>query len=337
MKWTIYPCQQFNVIANQWDNLNQASIKQPILDSAFIAICLEVFANGDEIIALCEDEHGPVAAGVFHRVGFGRYATFQPSQAPLGLFMVRDNQLTKSLLHSLSQALPGCVLLIDLLQQDVDSIRFESSIPILSSEYITTGSLAVATDFDAFFASLGKNMRQNYNKVINRSAKQEIVLSTRCQYNAEDVQSAVETFGQFESNGWKGEGGTAVNIDNDQGQFYIKLLEHYAQHNGAEIWHYEVDGQTVAIDLCIKSDQVLIILKTAYDENFKKLSPALQLKFETLRHHAGVTGFERLSRVEFFGKAMEWHKRFNSILRPINHLSYFSHPVWLTLYRWLKR
>jgi len=336
MKWTLYHHQQFDLVAQHWDDLNLKSNQQPILDSAYVAICLEVFANGTEFIAYCEDDKGPLAIGIFHRIRFGHYATFQPSQAPLGLFIARDNQLSNTLLHSLIKALPGLVIHIDFLQQDTDIITFDDS-TMLATDYITTGKLAVAQDFSEFFAGLGKNMRQNYNKVINRSAKQGQILSTHRQVHPLDVVAAVALFGQFESSGWKGEGGTAVNIDNQQGQFYVKLLQHYAHNNRAEIWHYQVDGQTVAIDLCIKSAQTLIILKTAYDEQFKKLSPALQLKFEILRHHAALTGEKRLHHVEFFGKAMEWHKRFNSQLRPIKHLSYFSHRIWLNLYRWLKR
>jgi len=337
MKWTIIPCQQFDTVAAQWDQLNQGSLQQPILDSAFVEICLEVFASGSELIALCEDKDGPLAIGIFHRVGVGHYATFQPSQAPLGLFIARGNQLSKSLLCGLTQALPGYVVFIDLLQQDSEQMNCPPSLDILKAAYITTSSLAVASNYDEFFISLGKNMRQNHNKVRNRCAKQEINLEATCLYASEEVSDAIETFGRFESSGWKGDGGTAVNIDNDQGVFYLKLLQHYAHQNRAELWQYQVDGQTVAIDLCIKSIDVLIILKTAYNEEFNKLSPALQLKFAIFKHHANQTGDQRLQSIEFFGKAMEWHKRFNSTLRQIEHMSYFSHPLWLALYRLIKR
>lgn len=337
MKWTIIAYNQFDSVAGHWDTINQNSIKQPILDSAFVSVCLDVFAVGEEVIALCEDASGPLAIGIFHKVGFGRYSTFQPSQAPLGLFMAKNNQFSTKQLEGLISALPGFVVLIDFLQQDSEFINYDNSANIIQSPYITTAKLAVADDFDVFFSSLGKNMRQNYNKVINRCAKQGIELRAQCLSSIEDVHQAIRLFGQFESSGWKGQGGTAVNINNDQGRFYLQLLQHYAQLNRAEIWLYQVDQQTVAIDLCIKSADVLIILKTAYNEEFKKISPALQLKFEIFKHHAEDNGAGRLKSIEFFGKAMEWHKRFNSNLRPIVHLSFFSQPFWLFVYRMFKR
>lgn len=336
MKWTTFPCNQFDKVSAHWDTLNQSALQQPILDSMFIKVCLDVFAKGDEVIALCEDETGPISVGVFHKVGFGRYATFQPSQAPLGLFLVRNNQLSNRLLKGLAAVLPGHVILIDLLQQDSGFLSYDEETNVLQSPYIITGRLDVAQDFELFFASLGKNMRQNYNKVINRCTRQHIELEAQCLSSSENISEAIALFGQFESNGWKGQSGTAVNINNDQGKFYQQLLQQYAKHDQAEIWRYQVDQQTVAIDLCIKSADILIILKTAYNEEFKKLSPALQLKFEILKHHAADTSAKRLKSVEFFGKAMEWHKRFNAVLRPITHLTFFSQPLWRSLYRLIK-
>jgi len=337
MHWTIHPYQYFSQLATQWDQLNQQSIKQPILDSQFIGHCLKHFASGDEIIAYCQDERGPLAIGVFEKIGFGRYRTLQPSQAPLGLWMVRDNKLSTSLLNSLCKALPGFVAMIDILQQDASFIPHQATPRLITCDYITTGRLDVMSDYDDFFASLGKNMRQNYNKVINRCKKNDMPLQALLVTQSHQMEEAIKHFGEFESSGWKGETGTAVNLANTQGQFYLDLLQDYAERDSAEVWYYSVDETIVAADLCIKSGDTIVILKTAYNEQFKKLSPALQLKFEIFRHHANQPQPNRLSNIEFFGKAMEWHKRFNSQLRPIKHFSYFSHGLFLAAYRLLKR
>lgn len=336
MKWRIYSYHQFNEVATQWDSLNRASLNQPILESDFIKVCMECFATDNQVIALCEDAQGPLAIGVFTQIGPAHYVTFQPSQAPLGLFLVRHNLLTDDIMRSLAKALPGVVLFIDLLQQDSQFIECDCPDKIISTPYIVTGRLALSSNFDSFFASLGKNMRQNHNKVINRCQKQAITLQAQCLTSADDVVDSINTFGDFESNGWKGNSGTAVSIENQQGQFYIALLKHYANKQQAEIWHYKADGQTIAIDLCIKSNTTLIILKTAYNEEFKKLSPALQLKFDILKHHFQSPNNQGINSVEFFGKAMEWHKRFNSELREIKHFSYFTQPLLLKLYRLVK-
>lgn len=336
MNWTLFNSKEFGKVATQWDSLNQQSINQPILDSHFIQGCLTHFGTGDEIIARCQDAQGPLAIGIFQKAGFGRYQTFQPSQAPLGLWLVRHNRLSEVLVKGLKQALPGAVLLIDFLQQETSYLDLSQLTNVNTCAYITTGRLDIPTDYNSYFANLGKNMRQNYHKVINRSAKNKITLETKLVSQPQQMLEVIEHFGQFESSGWKGRQGTAVNLANSQGQFYHQLLVGFARRGLAEAWYYLVDRQVVATDLCIKSANTLIILKTAYNEEYKKLSPALQLKFEIFKHHSHHRSETGINAVEFFGKAMVWHKRLHSDLRAIEHITWCSNPVLAAIYRRLK-
>ena len=331
MKWTLLNTTQFSLVANEWDCLNQQSIDQPILDSQFIQICLDNFDHTNTLIAFCNDNKGPLAIGIFQHVGFGRYQTYQFSQAPLGLWMVRDNIWDNQLINSLKKSLPGQVFLIDFIQQDTSKLNITLLRNYSADHYITTGKLQINNDYQEFFNQLGKNMRQNYNKVINRCKKNNIELTTKLVTKPDDILDAINHFGRLESSGWKASGGTAVNINNAQGKFYHQLLSHYAQHGAAEAWYYLADEKIIATDLCIKSGKKLIILKTAYDENFKKLSPALQLKFEIFKHHSHHNN--EIHTVEFFGKPMEWHKRFKSELRDIEHITWCSNPLIKLLYQ----
>jgi CelD/BcsL family acetyltransferase involved in cellulose biosynthesis len=334
MRWTLHQIGEFDSLAAHWDTLNKSSINQSILDSQFIKSCLTHFSQGNEVIALCQDSTGPLAIGVFHKIGFGHYQTFQPSQAPLGLWLVRDNQFNTSLIDGLKKILPGVVFLIDFLQQDTTKINLTGLTNVHTSDYITTGKLDIPTDYQDFFEHLGKNMRQNHNKINNRCTKNNIELSVKLITQSQKMHEAIDHFARFESSGWKGAQGTAVNLNNNQGKFYLELLSNYAQQGLAEAWYYMVDQQVVAADLCIKSNNTLIILKTAYNEDFKKLSPALQLKFEIFKHHSQQQ--TPIETVEFFGKAMEWHKRFQSQLRSIEHYTWCSNWLFAAIYRQLR-
>jgi hypothetical protein len=67
---------------------------------------------------------------------------------------------------------------------------------------------------------------------------------------------------------------------------------------------------------------VLVILKTAYDESYKSVSPST-----LMRHQQFQLLFEeqKFRRIEFFGKVMEWHTRWTTTSRTIYHA---------TAYRW---
>ncbi len=91
------------------------------------------------------------------------------------------------------------------------------------------------------------------------------------------------------------------------------------------IFRYLFGDQVVAMDLCIERAGVLVVLKTTYDETVKVVSPATLMRHEILE-----SLFEegRLARVEFYGKAMEWHTRWTSEVRTLYHVNRYR-AGWL--------
>jgi hypothetical protein len=66
------------------------------------------------------------------------------------------------------------------------------------------------------------------------------------------------------------------------------------------------------------------VLKTAYDESVPaNLSPTLLMREEATR-----TLFEagRFTRLEFYGRVMEWHTRWTEEVRTMYHVNYYRWP-----------
>jgi hypothetical protein len=340
MKWTTHSISTLSqtstlsAYTDDWDTLNEQSFDQAILSGDFVGHCLKHFARGDELLVRGEDSQGVFAIGVFHKIKFGHWCTVQPSQAPLGLWLTRNNKLTHEICQGLASILPGVVVMIDLLQQDSQYIDTEVDLPLIKHFYIDTGRLTIAKNYEAYFSGLSKNLRQNINKVHNRAEKQGNRLTTKRITGVQSIAQVLRYFGEFESSGWKGKSGTAVNINNQQGRFYRDLLQHFAEHQCAECWYYCFNEQVVAVDLCIVRGRTLTILKTAYNEAFKKLSPALNLKLEIARFHGANDS--KVTQIEFFGKVLDWHRRLQATSRVIAHFTWFRTIWWLRLYAVLK-
>jgi hypothetical protein len=139
----------------------------------------------------------------------------------------------------------------------------------------------------------------------------------------------VDEYGVLESSGWKGSEGTALNPQNSQGRFYRELFEYLAARGEATVFRCFFGDRLVASDLCVHRNGVFIILKTAFDESEKGLSPSLLMKeqmFETL------FGDGRTRRIEFYGRVMEWHRRWSEDIRTMYHVNFFRWP-WLASYQ----
>ena len=128
----------------------------------------------------------------------------------------------------------------------------------------------------------------------------------------ERVAGAIADYGRLEGSGWKALKGTAVALDNAQGRFYCAVFETYCRMGKGRIFRYLFGDQVVAMDLCIESGGALVVLKTTYDETVKVVSPATLMRHEIM---SKLFDEGRIARIEFYGKAMEWHLRWTGNVR----------------------
>lgn len=106
------------------------------------------------------------------------------------------------------------------------------------------------------------------------------------------------------------------------------ILECACQQGEGLVYEYAFDGKVVVVELCLRRDATLVVLKTTYDENIKMFSPAFLLRQEEIDQ---LFTEKHIKRMEFFGKVMEWHTRWTDKKRTLYHLTVFRHK-WLRTY-----
>ena len=178
--------------------------------------------------------------------------------------------------------------------------------------------LTLGGTFDDYWSARGKNLRHNVKRQRAKLLEQSVPLRLDVIDTADRVPGAIADYGQLEGSGWKALKGTAVGLDNAQGRFYCSVFETYCRMGAGRIFRYLFGDQVVAMDLCIESAGVLVVLKTTYDEKVKVVSPATLMRHEIMSR---LFDERRITRVEFYGKAMEWHLRWTSDLRTLYHVN----------------
>lgn len=330
MTWTLHPLPDADAFAPHaaaWDALQARVAGLPFLESGFIRPLLRAFGTGAERLALHGDPRAPDAAAIVVKGGNGQWTTFQPSQLPLGAWLSASDVALEPLAASLLRALPFPALGLGLTQLDSRfHPRAEDSARLHGQDYIDTAWVDLRGDFENYWEARGKNLRQNLRKQQKKLDTAGTVTRMDCLTRPEDVAPALADYGRLEASGWKGQEGTAIAPGHPQYDFYREMLEHFARLGRARIYTYRFDEVVVSMDLCIESGATLVILKTAYDEAHKAVSPSTlmrQLQFQQLFDAAAAGG--PLHHIEFYGKVMEWHTRWTETRRPIYHA---------TLYRW---
>ena len=335
MMWRLHPAARFDALAPHWAALHAAGPAAPMLAPSFVSALLAQFAGGDELLALCSDADGPCASAVLAPQGRGRWASFQPAQAPLGLWLQRPGLDTGRLLAGLAGSLPGFALQVGLTQCDPLLLpRPPDTGCARSLNYIDTARIDVEGSFDDYWNARGKNLRNNLKKQRNRLAADGVTTRLDIVMRQEDMAAAVADYGRLEGAGWKARGGTAVDAGNAQGRFYTRMLETMAGEGGARAYRFWFDERLVAMDLCILERDTIVILKTAYDESVASaLSPALLMREEACRR---MFDEGRFARIEFYGRVMEWHTRWTDQVRTLYHLNHYRWPLLARLHGLLR-
>lgn len=334
MKWTIEPAAAFGHRATQWRALNAATLASPLLEPEFVAPLLAHLGKG-EVLASCEHGGETVAMALLSRRRAGTWETFQPSQAPVGMWLQQPGLDTGVLMAGLLRALPGFPLVLSLLQRDPAlEARPANSAGVSTMDYIATARVTVSGSFDDYWAGRGKNLRSNLKKQRTRLAKEGIVTRMDAVTDAGQAAAAIADYARLEQSGWKAEQGTAVRTSTAQGRFYTTLFESACARGQGRIYRYWFGEQLVAMDLCLAVDGTVIILKTAYDASVPHgLSPTLLMREEEFRALFDGGG---VRVIEFYGKVMEWHTRWTDEVRTMYHVTAFRWPVLGALKQLLK-
>jgi hypothetical protein len=322
VRWEFARAQDVFVAHHErWDTINRACGDHPLLDSRLVEPLVRHFASDRTLLGILEDREDP-AMVLVDPVRPGFWQTFQPSQAPLGLVLFgrRDPALR---IRALMRDLPGVTLGFSVLQQDPDyptGGRPPASSAVETLEYIRIPRITVRGSFEEYWRTRGRDLVQNLTRRRRRLVEKGIRIELLVEQKPEGVAACIDDYGTLESAGWKGREGTAVAADNVQGRFYREALENFCRDGQGAIYHLMMDGRVVASDLCVQRNGMLIVLKTAYDEEEKNFSPGLMLHEEILRD-AFASGTVRV--LEFYGRVRDWHLKWTDEVRAMYHVNVY--------------
>ncbi|TCO80461.1 acetyltransferase (GNAT) family protein [Plasticicumulans lactativorans] len=334
MHWSFHSASAFLAHQETWNQLNRACADSPLLHSDFIAPLLHEFGDSDLRLAVAHENSEPVAMTLLGHPRFAVWETFQPSQLPIGPWICASHVDPMKALESLARALPKPLLALGLTQLDPQiTPRPVDSDKLSTLDYIDTARIAVSGSFTDYWGSRGKNLRQNLQKQSNRLEREGIQVRLEVLTEAADMARAVNDYGNLESVGWKAASNTAIHSDNAQGRFYKTMLEAFCRRYAGRVYRYLYDEKVVASDLCVTQGGALVVLKTTYDETIKTSSPAMLMRrayFEKIFKEGHI------SRIEFYGRVMEWHTRLTDDTRRLYHVTHLAMPRVAAVLQWLR-
>lgn len=135
-----------------------------------------------------------------------------------------------------------------------------------------------------------------------REAELTLVSSPR------DLDKELEECFTVEASGWKGKQKTAIVSHAETRTFYEQVSRAFHELGDLRLSTLRLDGKLAAFDLCLLHRNRLYLLKTGYDEAFRKLAPGLVLQLSIIERcfEADIEAFELL------GGDTEWKRKFST-------------------------
>lgn len=338
LHWQLYPIDPGHGLGEHhdtWDRLNHRLMAgHAMLDGIFIDGLLRHFGAGLALLAMASQGGQPVAMLLLNgrARGLGIWSSFLPSQAQIGPSLVPPGLDLGGLLA----VLPGYAGELDLLCNDprFGDLRELPNRPVTSLPHALTMSVSLRGSFDDYWAQRPRKLIQNMRRYLRRlqaeagGERLEIIGAPAL------IASAVERYAELESSGWKGREGTALGGSNAQGRFYAELMQNHAAHGEALVYELWLGERLLASRMLLVSNGMVIMLKTAFHEEFERFAPGRVLLLRTLEDL-----FKRLPGgvVEFYTNADADLLAWSTSQRWINHVSVYRHKGLPTFYGLLRR
>lgn len=318
-----------------WGDLNRRLFgAHLLLDEDFVDALLRHFGRQDVVLA--QAFQGSEVVGMLlllpKRPWMGVWSSFLPSQTQLGPLLLPPTLH----LRDLFATLPGHANELDLLCNDprVADLRKLPRQPVGSMPHALTMSVSLRGSFDDYWALRPRKLIQNMRRYLRRleaepgGGRFEVVESPAA------IAAAVDRYAVLESSGWKGREGTAISSDNAQGRFYTELMQTFAARGQALIYELWLGENLIASRMLLLRDGMVIMLKTAFHEQFDRFAPGRVLLLHVLedlfrRAPGGV--------VEFYTNADADLLAWSTSQRWINHVSVYRHKGMAEVFDLLRR
>jgi CelD/BcsL family acetyltransferase involved in cellulose biosynthesis len=189
-------------------------------------------------------------------------------------------------------------------------------------------------NFNKYLSTRSKGFRKNITRRFKKVQDAGLAIRIGRVTKSEEMRAAITRFGNMETMGWKGTIGTAVHSDNVQGHFYTDVMRNFAKRGKASIYGLYFDDILVAMQLCIASSNMLILLKTTYDESQSYFSPGRLLLYLLLEDQFAK---KHVKTIEFYTNAKMNNLEWGTHARWINHHLLFRNKFLSSAYKEMKQ
>ena len=302
---TIERHDRIDPLAAEWDELVDRTTQMPWVRPGWMAAWWQAFGRG-QLELLAVRRTGRLVGMLPLERRPGRTGSATNSHSPGFCLLAEDDTVRRALADALMRRRVRQVTLRYLpadgagLAECREAARAAGRLlftrPILRSPYVP-----IEGDWAAYAQVVGPrklSKLRRWRRQLERLGR----LSVDVQDGRERLDQLLAEGWRVERSGWKGRRGTAVASRADTLRFYRVVACWAADRGWLRLAFLRLDGHPLAFDFCIEENGVHFVVKTGYDEDWRRYGPGV-----LLRHAMLVRAFAlQLDRYELLGADDAW-------------------------------
>lgn len=188
--------------------------------------------------------------------------------------------------------------------------------------------LVLGRSFEQFLASRSSKFR-NYLKRKSRQLDELGQVEILCAGRDLDLEDAYRDLLTIDEHSWKHLHGTAISANPGQRTFYRSLCDGALRRNRLHLLILYLSGRPIAYNLGLKLQDRYYYLKTSYDEEFRRHSPATVLRARLIETLIS----EGVGSLDFPAEPYQWEEQWTDQLRWHSSILLYNRTWQALLYR----
>lgn len=172
-------------------------------------------------------------------------------------------------------------------------------------------TLDLADGLDGVLAGLSSNRRNSLRRKGRRLAESGQLAFSSHLPTEHQLECELEQFAALEDGGWKGREGSSLRRRPGLYDFFSDALRQFAAEQRVRFDQLTLDGNVVAVQFGLVSDDRYMLLKPTYDETLSDYSPGYLLTLEAVRESVQAG----LRHYDFLGADDPWKLHWTRTLR----------------------
>lgn len=324
---------RFAQLAPAWDRLERHE-PTPFGSHAWFSAWWDAFGAGAEprIVALWEDDE---LAGVLPLCRRGRVVhAMANAHTPVFRPLAADADALERLLDA-ALRLGGRLTFAALPERDPAEAVVQQLVTARGGRSLRVpGQVSPIVDTSGDFAAWRALSRPRWGAPLERFRRKmlrenEAEIATLVEPG--DLDAELQAGFVVEASGWKGEAGTAILSKPETRRFYEQVARASSARDELRFSRVVLDGRVAAFDLTLLRGGRLYLLKTGFDEQYRRLAPGLVMRLSIIERCFELG----LDAHELLGDDSEWKRKFATGERRHSTLDvYGRRPAPLAEYAW---